>query len=496
MELIVARGGVCVSSDVFDQLPEKTTGGFRLPLSLAATSWASRFFEFLAVCLASVGASLLFDLRLPEAIAVNYGRLTLFSAILYVVVSETVGANEVEAQLSLRTALGRVLTSWGVTGLLLLMIGFLLKVTEEFSRIWVVTFFGLAATGLILSRAAITPLIRHLKKQGVFNQRLAIYGAGLPGSRLATYILNHEKLTLTINGMYDDRPPTRTEAHGLPLLGGLQQLISDVRVGLIDQVIVALPSSAEKRLREVVEQIALTPVRIRLAPDIAGFIFAQRSVVLLGEVPVVTVFERPISGTDQAIKWLEDHFLGALILIIALPFLALIALAVRLDSAGPIFFRQQREGFNNRPFMVWKFRTMFVDRCQTDAIDQASRDDPRITRVGAILRRTSLDELPQLFNVLLGQMSLVGPRPHAASTRAGGRVFSEVVARYAARHNVKPGMTGWAQVCGWRGETQTEEQLLKRFEHDLHYIENWSLWFDFYILMRTVVTVLGHRGAY
>ncbi len=280
------------------------------------------------------------------------------------------------------------------------------------------------------------------------------------------------------------------------MLGGLQQLIADVRRGLIDQVIVALPSSAEKRLREVVEQIALTPVRIRLAPDIAGFVFAQRSVVLLGEVPVVTVFERPISGTDQAIKWLEDHILGLLILILAAPLMILIALAIKLDSPGPIFFRQPREGFNNRPFLVWKFRSMRADRSQTDAIDQARRDDPRVTRVGAFLRRTSLDELPQLFNVLLGHMSLVGPRPHAASTRAGGRVFSEVVARYAARHNVKPGMTGWAQVCGWRGETQTEEQLHKRFEHDLHYIENWSLWFDLYILMRTVVTVLGHRGAY
>ena len=485
-----------MAESVADRSPGKISGGFRFPLGLAATSLVTRILEFLAICLASVGASLLFDLRLSEEMAANYGRLTLLSAILYVVVSGSVGANEVDAQLSLRTALGRVLTSWLITAVSLLMVGFLLKATEEFSRVWVLTFFGLAAAGLIVMRGATTPLIRHLKKQGVFNQRLAIYGAGGPGSRLASYILNHEKLTLTINGMYDDRPPPTLEPHGLPMLGGLQQLIADVRRGLIDQVIVALPSSAEKRLREVVEQIALTPVRIRLAPDIAGFVFAQRSVVLLGEVPVVTVFERPISGIDQAIKWLEDHILGLLILVLAAPLMVVVALAIKLDSAGPIFFRQPREGFNNRPFSVWKFRTMRADRCQTDEIDQASRDDPRLTRIGAFLRRTSLDELPQLFNVLLGHMSLVGPRPHAASTRAGGRVFSEVVARYAARHNVKPGITGWAQVCGWRGETQTEEQLLKRFEHDLHYIENWSLWLDLYILMRTVVTVLGHRGAY
>jgi exopolysaccharide biosynthesis polyprenyl glycosylphosphotransferase len=217
---------------------------------------------------------------------------------------------------------------------------------------------------------------------------------------------------------------------------------------------------------------------------------------MLGEMPVMTLFERPISGMDAAVKALEDKILTFIILALIWPLLLCIAIAIKLDSPGPVFFRQPREGFNNTPFRVFKFRSMYADHGQVDRIVQASREDPRVTRVGRFLRRTSLDELPQLFNVVKGDMSLVGPRPHAASTRAGGRLFSDVVASYAARHKVKPGITGWAQVCGWRGETDTEEKLVKRFEHDLYYIENWSLPFDFYILMRTVGSVLLPKNAF
>jgi exopolysaccharide biosynthesis polyprenyl glycosylphosphotransferase len=192
----------------------------------------------------------------------------------------------------------------------------------------------------------------------------------------------------------------------------------------------------------------------------------------------------------------EDKIVGGIILILIAPILVVIALAIKLDSPGPVFFRQPREGFNNQLFRVFKFRTMYHERSEFDAISQASRHDPRVTRVGRILRRTSLDELPQLFNVMRGEMSLVGPRPHAASTRAGGRLFSDVVVSYAARHKVKPGITGWAQVCGWRGETDTEDKLVKRLEHDLYYIENWTIWFDFYILFRTVGSVILPKNAF
>jgi polysaccharide biosynthesis protein PslA len=211
-------------------------------------------------------------------------------------------------------------------------------------------------------------------------------------------------------------------------------------------------------------------------------------------LPVMTLFERPISGFDQVLKKIEDLLLSGFLILLASPLLLLIAIAVKLDSPGPIFFRQPREGFNNRKFSIWKFRSMRVEEGQTDSIRQAEKGDVRVTRIGRLLRRASLDELPQLFNVLSGEMSLVGPRPHAASTRAGDRLFGDIVATYAARHKVKPGITGWAQVCGWRGETDTEDKLVRRLEHDLYYIENWSVLFDLYVLVRTAPALLSARA--
>ncbi len=279
-------------------------------------------------------------------------------------------------------------------------------------------------------------------------------------------------------------------------MGNLTTLIEMIRGGLIDQVVVALPWAAERRVQGVVNRLALTPVKVRLAPDLVSFTFARRPVVILGDIPVMTLFDRPISGMAAVFKMLEDKLLTSLVLLLIWPLLLVIAIAIKLDSPGPILFKQQREGFNNRSFACFKFRTMYHNRLEYKDIHQATRDDPRVTRVGRLLRRTSLDELPQLFNVLLGDMSLVGPRPHASSTRAGGRLFSDVVQSYAARHKVKPGITGWAQVCGWRGETDTEEKLIKRFEHDLYYIDNWSIFLDFYILIRTIGAVLFPKNAF
>ena len=468
----------------------------RSVLSLPAIGWIARLLDFILIVSVSEVAAVLVTSGLEVDLAADYGRVTLVAAIVYLLLADALEVNDVEAQLSVRRSWGRVLMAWSATFFILVTLGFVLKMSADFSRGWALAWVGGSALALMTSRLVVTRLTFYLKRRGSLDHRVAIYGASDQGERLAAYIRNHGKLTLRMVGFYDDRQPARLGSTSLPLRGTSTQLISDIREGLIDQVIIALPWSADRRLREVVEPLAMTPVRIRLAPDVASFIFASRPVVLLGDVPVMTLFERPISGFDQAAKWLEDMILGLLFTLLAIPIMLVIALAIRLDSPGPIFFRQQREGFNNRLFEVFKFRTMYADRCERDSIVQARRDDGRVTRVGTILRRTSLDELPQLFNVLLGHMSLVGPRPHAASTRAGDRVFSDVVASYAARHRVKPGMTGWAQVCGWRGETRDEQALVKRLEHDLHYIENWSLWLDLYILIRTVGTVLMQKTAY
>lgn len=472
--------------------PEKST----IPIDLVV--FAMRVVEFLTVLLAGVIALSLWAERIPAFEIPVYGRAMLGGALVFTLVAEIMGAYDVDSHFSLRISWQRVTGSWFVTGLFLVTIGFLLKISEDFSRGWSVTWFVTSTVMLVSTRAAMTLWIRRLKTHGVFNSRVAIFGASMQGQKLAQYIRGNSKLTITLVGFFDDRRDGRVPVvvDDLPVFGTIDDLVAMIRDGLIDQVIVALPWSAEARIQQVVQKLALTPVRIRLAPDLANFAFATRPLVLLGDLPVITLFERPISGTDAIIKRAEDVILTLVILLLVSPVMALVALAIKLDSPGPVFFRQPREGFNNKTFRVFKFRSMADAKCEVDEIRQATRDDKRVTRVGRIIRATSLDELPQLFNVLQGDMSLVGPRPHAPSTRAGGRLFHEVVQTYAARHKVKPGITGWAQVCGWRGETDTEEKLVKRLEYDLHYIENWSVPFDLYILLRTVAAVIFPRNAF
>ena len=235
------------------------------------------------------------------------------------------------------------------------------------------------------------------------------------------------------------------------------------------------------------------PVDLQLAPEQIGFRLADRPQLNLAGVPMLTVFEKPLSGWNYLIKGVEDRALGVLMTIVAAPVLLLIALAIKLDSPGPVLFRQQRFGFNNKIFTVYKFRTMYDRPGEEESVPQATRNDPRITRVGRLLRRTSLDELPQLFNVLQGTMSLVGPRPHAV---AHNEAFAAAVREYYARHRVKPGITGWAQVNGFRGETDTREKLERRVEYDLYYIDNWSLQLDLKIILMTLLVGFVNRHAY
>lgn len=434
----------------------------------------------------------------PGDMAGAYVNTVLVAALFFAGLSEITGCYDVDVRFQVRQSWSRVMTAWLATLIFLLTLGFLLKVSDNFSRGWALAWFGIGAVGLLGVRAAGTGWMLRLKRRGVFNQRVAIFGAEAQGDRLARYINGNDKLTIDLVGFFDDRTPDRLPDRetSLALRGNLDDLIELIRQGRVEQVIVALPWSAEARLQEIVAILSVTPVRIRLAPDMAVFAFAQRPVVMLGDLPVMTLFERPISGLDQIIKKVEDLVLASLALLLVSPILLVAAIAIKLDSPGPVFFRQEREGFNNRRFRIWKFRSMRQDRCEADAIVQAKRGDPRVTRVGWFLRRTSIDELPQLFNVMTGEMSLVGPRPHAPSTRAGERLFSDVVANYAARHKVKPGITGWAQVHGWRGETDTEEKLLRRLECDLYYIENWSVALDLYIIVRTAFSLLFQRAAY
>jgi Undecaprenyl-phosphate glucose phosphotransferase len=364
------------------------------------------------------------------------------------------------------------------------------------SSLWVVAAPVALLGGLAAGRLALARLLSS--GSGVrFAQRTVVVGSGLAGSRLLGLIRQLDERSLRIVGIVDDQGDfAETLVEGVPLLGPVAQVFALVRRGLVDDVVLALPWAEESRILDLIERLSDYPVHVRLAPDLISYHFPRRVRMDVDGHAVLHVAERPISGWKSVVKRTEDLLVsGAALVICALP-MAFIALAIKLDSGGPVLFRQKRTGFNNHEFEMLKFRTMYHDKAEYRIREQTSRNDPRVTRVGAVLRRTSLDELPQIINVLRGDMSLVGPRPHAPGTRAGERPFEQVARRYAARHRVKPGLTGLAQVRGLRGETRTEDKLLLRVESDLEYIESWSPWLDFVILLRTLVIVLRMKNAY
>ena len=426
----------------------------------------------------------------------SYIGTILLALTFFATFAELTGAYDLDARFSMRTAWSRLLMAWFVTIGFVIGAAFFLKLSATFSRAWLVAWFVTGFAGLVVIRGFSTLLLRSARARGVFNQRVAIFGGSEQGWRIARHILGSKRVTIDLVGIYDDRSASRLPPPqgDVPICGGMTQLVEDIRRGKIEQVIIALPWKEERRIKQIVTELSMTPVRIRLAPDLVAYMFSQRAMVLLDSVPLMTLFERPISGTDQILKRVEDLVLGAIIIIIAAPMMLVTAIAIKLDSPGPIFFKQPREGFNNRTFLIWKFRSMYTDCLEFHGVNQAIKDDPRVTRVGRFIRKTSIDELPQLFNVLRGDMSIVGPRPHAPTTKAGGREFRDVVSTYAARHRVKPGITGWAQASGWRGETDTEDKLVRRLEHDLHYIENWSVPFDLYIIAKTAFAAITSKA--
>jgi Undecaprenyl-phosphate glucose phosphotransferase len=333
-------------------------------------------------------------------------------------------------------------------------------------------------------------------RKGSFVRRVAIVGAGDHGQRLIRALRQRKEPWTEIVGIFEDRMTRLSaQAHGYEIHGTVEDLITYARKYRIDEIIVALPWSAEQRLLDILNVLKVIPANVRLAPDIIGHHFLNQGFGRVDGVPVLNVVKKPIGGWGSLLKRAEDLILGSIIVLAVSPIMLAAAIAIRIESRGPILFRQNRYGYNNKLIAVYKFRSMYHELRDDNCERQTTRDDPRITKVGNFLRRTSIDELPQLLNVIKGDMSLVGPRPHAVNTRAAGRLFQEVVTEYAVRHKVKPGITGWAQVNGWRGETDTEEKIRRRVDCDLYYMENWSLFLDIEIFFRTFMVVIG-RNVY
>jgi len=269
-----------------------------------------------------------------------------------------------------------------------------------------------------------------------------------------------------------------------------------IRVGLIDRIFIAAFDSAIPETNAFLARLSRLAIEVTLVPNLQGIEAQALRVGRIGLLPLVDVNVMPLTAMQTLAKRIEDLVIASIALAVALPVFGLVMLAIKVDSEGPIFFRQWRAGFHDQRFRVWKFRTMYHELQDDNAARQTSRSDKRVTRVGRFLRRTSLDELPQLLNVISGDMSLVGPRPHALGMTATGQPLHQVMANYSARHRVKPGITGWAQVCGCRGEVTTQEKLHNRVTLDCHYIENWSLAFDLWIILRTFVAIIFHQNAY
>jgi putative colanic acid biosynthesis UDP-glucose lipid carrier transferase len=384
--------------------------------------------------------------------------------------------------------------------LLAVMIGlgvlaFLTKASANYSRVVVALWFVLALCGLILQRGMLRVALRELRKRNRNSRSLAIAGAGMLAQNVIAKVMATPWAGLKLAGIYDDRSVHRLSADNEPtieLAGKFSDLIQEARDGKIDYVYVALPMRAERRILDLIDALADTTASVYLVPDVFVADLVKAHWVDMDGMPMVSLFESPFYGVDGWLKRFEDLVLGSLILaVVAVPML-LIAAGVKLTSLGPVLFRQHRYGLNGKVVEVWKFRSMTVLE-DGDRVPQATPLDPRITRFGAFLRRTSLDEFPQFINVLQGRMSIVGPRPHAV---AHNEQYRRLVQGYMLRHKVKPGITGWAQVNGWRGQTDSVEKMKKRVECDLHYIRNWSLGLDIKIILLTVVRSFSQPSAY
>ncbi|AXK80222.1 undecaprenyl-phosphate glucose phosphotransferase [Pseudolabrys taiwanensis] len=406
---------------------------------------------------------------------------------------------QVQAFRGLEKQYMRMASAWSIVFLITIGASFFAKAGDMYSRVWLGGYYMVGILALVASRKALYYAVRKWTREGRLTRRTVIVGGGKPGESVIEDLRRQKDAGIEIIGLFDDRGDDRSAATcaGEPKLGSVSDLVEFGRRTRVDLVIFSLPISAEGRILQMLKKLWVLPLDIRLAAHTNKLQFRPRSYSYIGNVPVIDVFDRPIADWDVVMKWLFDKIIGGLMLIAALPIMAAVAIAIKLDSKGPVFFKQKRYGFNNDLIEVYKFRSMYTDKTDATAAKLVTKDDPRVTKVGRFIRKTSLDELPQLINVVIkGNLSLVGPRPHAVNAKAEARLYDEAVDGYFARHRVKPGITGWAQINGWRGETDTHEKIQKRVEHDLYYIENWSVLFDLMILWRTPGSLLKTENAY
>lgn len=434
----------------------------------------------------------------PESILLYYGPAIVAGSAFAVLLFQIADCYQIPALRSALRTLPRVLTAWASAFALIALVTFFLQFGLVFSRVWFLTWFATGVLALVISRNIVAYGIRRWARNGVMERRAVIVGGGNTARDLIRSIEMDADNDIRICGIFDDRDERRSPpiVAGYPKLGNIDSLVDFARLARIDMLIIALPLNAESRVLELLKKLWILPLDIRLAAHANKLRFRPRSYSYIGAVPMLDIFDRPITDWDSVAKRAFDIFFSLLAILVLWPVMVATAIAIKLNSKGPVLFMQQRHGFNNEVINVFKFRSMYTDQCDPTARAAVTKGDPRVTRVGRFIRKTSIDELPQFFNVLRGDLSLVGPRPHAVVAAAHDRLFAEVVDGYFARHRVKPGVTGWAQINGWRGEIDNDEKIKQRTACDLYYIENWSLLFDLKILFLTPFRLLNTENAY
>jgi putative colanic acid biosynthesis UDP-glucose lipid carrier transferase len=383
--------------------------------------------------------------------------------------------------------------SWAIPAFLILFYLFFTKSSENFSRVAIAIWFTLTLVGLLGWRYVFSIFLHKMRLKGYNSRNIAIIGLTKSGKRLAQQVLEHPETGYRLSAIYDDRTLDRIDStYHSYLDGSIEEGVEKAKNNKFDAVYIALPITAEKRIKDILFLLGDTTANVQLVPDLFIYSLMKASMSHVGEIQTISVYDNPMQGASAALKRIEDIFLSlSILMVIALPMVVITAI-IKCTSRGPVLFKQDRYGLDGKKIKVWKFRSMTVAE-NADKVVQATKGDVRITPFGAFLRRTSLDELPQFFNALKGDMSVVGPRPHAV---AHNEEYRKQVDYYMLRHKVKPGITGWAQVNGWRGETDTIDKMEMRIQFDLEYIRNWSLWLDFKIVLFTIFRSFNDKNAY
>jgi Undecaprenyl-phosphate glucose phosphotransferase len=466
----------------------------RVPISWSLVSGIWVLLDSIAI-LGSGAACYMVYVGWSDASSGYYAGAIFFIWVAAIVFSQFAGLTEADAVLSPFQVLDRIFIVGITCFFFLLAIAFSLKVSDYYSRIWVYAFGTTTAVSVVGFRLCGALIIRSLTRSGLLRRRVAIFGASQQAERFLAKFENGAKGLSQIVGAFDDRlSRVGDDIGGVSVRGNFKDLVALIRRGEVDDVVLAMPWDAEDYISDVVTHLQELPVNIYLAFDLVAYRYRfRRSPNHFAGLDLVEVVDAPLSGWKFVLKTAEDRILAFMFLGMLAPFLLLIYLAVRIETPGPVFFKQRRFGFNNEKFVIYKCRTMRHEEEQSSHTVQATPNDPRVTRVGRFLRRTSLDELPQLLNVLNGTMSLVGPRPHAVDHN---EEYSKQIRGYFARHNMKPGITGFAQVNGLRGETDTIQKMKERVRDDIHYTEHWSLWLDLQILLKTIFIVVIGKNAY